>query len=262
MEKKIIKYSSQKFIEACEQGDLSYVKSIMEQGTIKRASYDFTYETLGKAAYKGNLEIVKVLLESPNTPKGFFIHKDNALRQACENGQLHIVKYFIETYPSFLKETDRKLHYCGCVAAKWGHTNVLDYLFSLNHPDFNPDILNGGSLLCYACVTGELKSLKYLFSKPGVKEHLNIHCEEDLPFRHVLGSANLNAIKYLIFDLNINKTNHITEFLDKSCEPVGTIVNPFAVQTQEWFEVRDLKQTLDNELNSNPKISNDKKLKI
>jgi ankyrin repeat protein len=234
----------------------------MEKGLIKRASYDFTYRTLGAAASNGNLEVVKLLVESPNSPKGFFIHKDNALLQACENGKLKVVKYLINTYPSFLKKRDKKfLHYCGCVAAKWGHTKVLDYLFSLNHPDFNPEILKGGSLLCYACITGNLESLKYLFSKPGVMEHINIHCERDLPFKHVLGSADLNAIKYLIFDLNINKTNYITELLDKSCKPVGTIVNPFAVQAQEWFKVRDFKQTLDNELN-HQNIFEKKKLKI
>lgn len=264
MENKPVKYSSDKFMSACKNNDIEYVKTIIDQRTIKRVSRDFAHFTIAEAASNGHLEVVQYLLDSPNTNKGFYKYVEESFTKACSMGHLHVVQYLIENHSfSFLPDKKQTiLHYSACTAAKMGHIQVIDYLFSLNHQSFQPEILKHGVLLCYACVRGSVESLSYLFSKPELKKHLDIHCEQDLPFKHICGSWNLDAIKYFIFDLNINKTDCITKFLDKDYNPDDKFANSYIHQAQEWFKLRQFNNSLEKELNENPQISTNKKLKI
>ena len=65
----------------------------------------------------------------------------------------------------------------------------------------------------WACMNGQLEVVKYLLTSPNLKEHADIHAEDDWGFRWACSEGHLEVVKYLIDDFQITRTQKIEEFL-------------------------------------------------
>ena len=103
-----------------------------------------------------------------------------------------------------------------------------------------------------SCQKGHLEIVKYLLTSPDLKEHANIHAQDDLGFRWACEQGYLEVIKYLIIDMNIDKKNYIETYLNENKD------NKYVQQAIELFNTRDLH----HQLNENIKDNKDKVKKV
>lgn len=175
------------------------------------------------ACIDGYLNEVKHLLTSPNLQFNVDIHtrNDEGFLLACSNGHLDIVKYLL-TSPE-LKE----------------HINIKtnDSMGFLN-----------------ACFRNKLNVVTYLLTSSELNEHANIHAKKDRAFEIACNNGNLELANFLIFDMNIEKTWHISRYLKKN---VHEEINNF-------WNIRKLSEQLNKELNTELPPNNivAKKLKL
>ena len=89
-----------------------------------------------------------------------------------------------------------------------------------------------------ACQNNDLDIVQYLLTSAELTEHADIHAENDLGFRRALICGYLEVIKYLIIDMNIEKTIHIEDYLNKNED------NKNVQQAIELFKIREFNQKM------------------
>ncbi len=105
-----------------------------------------------------------------------------------------------------------------------------------------------------ACRNGNLEIIKYLLTSPDLKEHADIHAENDLGFRNACRDGHLEVVKWLIIDMNIDKTTYIEKNLNENKD------NKTVQQAIELFNTRDLHHQLNENIKDNKEKV--KKMKI
>ena len=78
-----------------------------------------------------------------------------------------------------------------------------------------------------------------------LKKHANIHAKDDTGFRIACRDGHLEVIKYLIIDMNIDKTIHIEKNLNKNKD------NKYVQQAIVLFNTRDLHHQLNKNIKDN-----------
>src|SRR5579875_2680345 len=76
------------------------------------------------------------------------------------------------------------------------------------------DNLKNGNTLRIASRIGQLDTIKYILNNKFLKKHVNIHINGDAIFREALEAKQFDAIKYFIFDLNIEITHDINRMIN------------------------------------------------
>ena len=104
-----------------------------------------------------------------------------------------------------------------------------------------------------SCQKGHLEIVKYLLTSPDLKEHANIHANNDYGFRLACANGHLELVKYLILDMSIEKTKHIEDYLNKNQD------NKCVKEAIELFKIREFNQKLNANLEHKEKKN---KLKI
>ena len=104
-----------------------------------------------------------------------------------------------------------------------------------------------------SCAYGYLEVVKYLLTSPDLKEHANIHADNDEGFRLACANEHLEKVKYLILDMSIEKTKHIENYLNKNQD------NKFVKEAIELFKISQLNTKLNANLEHKEKKN---KLKI
>lgn len=127
--------------------------------------------------------------------------------RACFDGNMDAVKYFL-TSPDVKEHID--IHY-----------DNDDGLF-------------------HACNTGKFEVIKYLLTSPELKEHANIHADNDWIFSAIYAKKRTDVIRFLVFDMNIEKTKEIQRQLDYA--PDVEVIN--------MFKIRELNQQLEQSLST------------
>lgn len=116
------------------------------------------------------------------------------------------------------------------------------------YKDLNQEDLNNQFVLC--CSSGDLNAAKYLLTSSDLKEKADLHNNDDWSFLWAYKNEHLEILRFLIFDMNIEKTNNIKKFLRN--EPNKDV--------EKMFELRELKEQLNIELKFD--ATNHKKMKI
>ena len=104
-----------------------------------------------------------------------------------------------------------------------------------------------------SCAYGHLEIVKYLLTSADLKEHADIHADNDYGFRLACANGQLEIVKYLILDMSIEKTKHIEDYLNKNQD------NNCVKEAIELFKIREFNQKLNANLEHKEKKN---KLKI
>jgi ankyrin repeat protein len=162
------------------------------------------------ACINNELDVVKFCLASPDLKLHADINADDGepLRNACKFGNLDIVKYLVAS-------PEIKEHACP------------------QHPD--------NIFLYSAYDNNRLEVVKYLLSSPEVVKKPDIHLNEDETFIYCTKYKLYDIVNYLIFDLNIEKTEYIKTYLTNNPDE----------KINSWFNLRDLNKELNESLNTN-----------
>lgn len=231
----------------------------MENAEIYNKFKDLDQKDLDKefveACKYGNLEIVKYLLTSPELKKhaNLYASDDSGFKNACHNGHLDIIEYIITSdelkdYPNsrFKNKFTFSDSYVGAIG-DFDTFKLLNELLRLSGED--ACILNE-VVIKYAAQRGHSEVVKYMLNYLELDSHPKRNEIKEFSFFWASRKNFLDIANFLIFDMNIEKSEDIEEFLKE--EPNK--------QVEHMFELRKLNGKLREELPS-AKI-NDKKMKI
>jgi len=209
------------------------------------------------ACHEGNLDKVKFLLNSPELNNNANIHyqEDSGIHQACENGHLHILQYLL-TSPELKEHADihSKNDWVLTIACNEGFLDIVKYL--LTSPDLKEHSNFKAEQLDYAIHLENMDIVDYLLNSSDLKEKYNVHIDNDKIFKNSCEFADKKMLHYLIYELNIDRTDEINNYL---AEPNGR-PNNLKSEAKNMFEMRDLKKDLNKELPDNNEST--KKLKL
>jgi hypothetical protein len=195
-------------------------------------------------------DLVKYLLISPELKHHADINYefDYIFEHACSGGHLEFIKFIMDT-PSLnrnispLKSCNKGIN----LTARSDHLECLQY-FESKHKEIDTNIDYYPGML-QALALCKLNTFQYLINKYLENNKLD---EEiyDL-FSQIFKTNQLDLIQYMIFDLNIPKTDYIEGMLEN---------NPLKEQVNNLFSLRELNKNLNSELpntqsiNKKPKI--------
>lgn len=249
--------------DACEKNDIEMVKYILSSKKIVhqpslngRREFRATEKTaISICCTNGHLEILDLMLTLPDIEirvKDLFYQLNSGFLAACQEGELDIVKYLTSS-PNLKRHANPNYNNGEglCLACREGHLNIVKYL--LTSPDIKEKLsvtARKNSPLLEAYTNEHYQTVKYLLISPDLIEHADPHSNGDTLFYHVLNSDNPEMLKFLIFDLNIEKTKEITRILETYND----------VEVNNLFELRELNKELNQNLSSND--INIKKAKI
>ncbi len=164
---------NQKFINACVLGNLSELKYLLNDFSLREYTNTINNKNEGLviAAENGYLDMVVYLLSSElNDPADIRYDNYKAFKMACFNGNLDIVKYLLTSQD--IKEI--------C----------------------NPCVSNGEGLKL-ACINGNLEVVRYLLTSPGLKSHPDITSETIMPLTRLVFMVMLKWLNLFCFQISL-----------------------------------------------------------
>lgn len=242
-----------KLLHACANGNINFIKQIVNTELVGRIPSGSLCYQLGLAACaNGKTDIIKCLIDSPDLHNK--INRENYIteyfKMACANGHLKTVEY-LATDDKINRENHQLLFSIGLTySTRDGRLNIAKYLLKqFKDLILNADVIQNGTLVNTACEYGEVEILKHLHSI-NILNQDNIHQHNDKHFEIAYDNKKLEVIQYFIFDLHMNKTEDINNFLKR---------NP-STEIEKMFTLRDLNISLNADLETNQSTS--KKLKV
>jgi len=227
-------------------------------------------DALISACQHGILEEIKEFLTSPNLDMHANILASKGSRRnynlkfplsiACKDGHLDVIKYLL-TSSDLKNHADIKQsnYFAVFEACLYGHLDIVKYFLTSSDLNDKPNIhiidYNGDNetLLDIACTRARIDIVKFLLTSTELEDHPDIHRNNDNGF--IMAATyntdnHIELVKYLIFDYKIEKTKNIINYLKKNPDK----------EIEQWFNMRDLNQNLNKELDNNIVIS--KKMKV
>lgn len=197
-------------------------------------------------------DLVKYLLTSPELKHHADINHefDYIFDHACSGGHLDFIKFIMDT-PSLNRNiTPLKSCINGIkLTARSGHLDCLQYFENkFNEIDKNMNIDYYPGVL-QALALCKLNTFKYLITKYLEKNEL-VEENYDL-FSQIFKTNQLEFMQYMIFDLNIPKSDYLEGLLEN---------NPLKEQVNNLFTLRELNKNLNNELINTKPLN--KKVKV
>jgi ankyrin repeat protein len=194
-----------------------------------------------RACINGDLEKIKYLLTSSYLKKHAQISHNNyqGFFEACERGSLDIVKYLL-TSPELKEHADihAKEDYIINLAVNYEYTDIINYLlFSSDlqeHADINGDNCEA---IYSACYNGSFDLVKWFLNDNRLKEKTHLPNSLAKAVKGCLEMEQTKILEYLIFDINIEKSNEI-ELVLKNHK------RNFSKVAESMFQSRDLNQEL------------------
>lgn len=246
--------------KACRDGDLQFVLDCINSDEYKKElteQLSLPIQMLIFASMKGHVDICKAIWNAPGLNHSFnnTISLKNLLSKGFEGGHIDVINFF-ENKLKVKKVNFNSTITSGLIsAASKGHIEVIR-LFFLNK-DYE-ELINfefrTGAIIYAASGHNQLKVLQFLLETEGVKEKYNIHMDNDCIFKLAYENFHYDVLKYLIFELNIDKTSQIESHLIKNTSRDENCKN--------WFESRELKNILNKELFNHQESNHTKKLKV
>lgn len=251
---KMKKYDLEMLVfDACKSGDLNLIKNLLEDKDLNIDINCFDGSFLHAAAKSGHIKILQYLLTSETLKEHIDIHSAQglALKNACENGHLEVVKYLL-TSPELTEHA--RINEDNCLAFKnaceKNHFEIIKYLLTSQDLKENLDLSKNENVIIIAADNDNINLARYLLTSKDLNGQINIHYAEDSIFRSTVQNNQINFLQFLIFEMNIEKTESIKKFLNESANK----------EVDRLFELRDLNNRLEDNLEI--KNINNKKLKL
>jgi ankyrin repeat protein len=236
-----------------------YIEKYKNLQSSQNPIYDLDSD-LCKACEDGDLEAVIFLLTSSELPShaNILYQQGQPLSLACKFGHLEIAKYLC-TSSDLQEKITEEFHVIHALknAASFGHLEIIKFFLNSNNLTTEKKLnifKNGGELLLSAVRGRKNDIVEYLLSSEELESHVDVHYDRDMVFRYSIVNKDSHLLSFLIFDMNLNKTKDIEEFLSNR-----TI--DYTYEVEQMFKIREIKHNLDNELNENGN-HNKKKSKI
>lgn len=239
--------------DACYSGDLNLIKEVFASTEAKKCNNTIPKNMLLIATERGHLNIIKYIVESEELNDVIsakfkrYILK-NAFKEACLKGKLEIVDYIFNLEELNLANKPQVTRTGFIDACKSGHLEVIDYL--LNKPELNltddfpafeqaiffavaeghfhllkyffdstPQFalktLKNSTILFAAESKNKIDVVKYLLTSPDFKDKIHIHEDHDIIYKCAHNGNMTSVLRYLIIDMNIEKTKDIGEHLQR-----------------------------------------------
>lgn len=190
--------------------------------TTRLSSYN--YDLFWNACETGDLEYIKkVIHDNPNID----ISKEDRtfIRTACAAGHLHIVQHLLLVQPNIdISANNEELFFVTCY---FGHLHILQYLLQIK-PDINISMRNN-YVFRIACEKGHLRVVEYLYRiNPTIdisaydEAAFKVACA-NYHLDIALWFVNLNPNKYTLVSNSENKniiSYKINKILNKHKEPL------------------------------------------
>lgn len=173
---------------------------------------------LCKACHVGVMDIIQYLLSLNISIQ---CNDGDALSNACSKGHLEIVKYLLTSSDlqqhADIFQNNSKAFISAC---RNDHVDIIIYLLTSpdlqQHADVNVD---NDMPIRFACHHSNLELIKYYLTSPDLKKHSNIYASNnDCTFilctsynNHPKGHCNIDILRWLIFDYQIEINNDIRE---------------------------------------------------
>jgi hypothetical protein len=151
-------------------------------------------------------------------------------------------------YDSYKTLSQKQINDTFINACRMNDIDTVDYLLTSDQLRFNAQINESseGSIgLCAAISNRSDEVAKFLLSSPKLKNHADVHIQDDKPFGFCLINGNKNFIHFLIFEHNIMKTKSIIEKMEMFDD------DGYA---DKLFTLRELNQSLYTNMKCNNKI--------
>ena len=249
--------------KACYENDIDKIKYIFESDVLdeifgigKSGILSDTLEELEKIILDADLikkccelnhvEILKYFLSYCNGMNAFTIEDlqsqlNEGAVMACQKDSVEALDYILNSRDIELHakiDTDAMFFYAcanNCI-------RVLDFLFKEPKIEHEMDFaIRSNEILKLACAYSDLNTIKFILHYPEFQNKINIHVEQDNPFSLLINNRKEDVIEYFIFELKINKTEDISNLLEKKKR----------LDIEKMFETRDLKNELNFELKDN-----------
>jgi len=219
------------FIVACQKGNLDKIDYLINSPEL-RFNVNPHYQkgiALNIAISHNHIDIIKYLSDPKKIKKTFDIKRYSIafLTLACKEKDY-------EWLEELLPITDYSVSDLTNDCCMSGNVDMVKYL--LNSPTWGKKITIDDGLLNNACSGGNVELIDYLL-KSQWKDNFDIHNDYDLPFLNCCEAAEFDTIKYFIFNLHIEKSSYIEEYLND--EP-----DQFNKDVIELFNKRDLNNSL------------------
>jgi ankyrin repeat protein len=267
--------------DACYSGDLKLIKEIFASTEAKKCNNIIPKNMLLIATERGHIDIIKYMVESQELNNILsvkfkkYLLKD-IFKEACSKGQLEIVDYIFNLEGLNLANKSQVTRGAFTEACKGGHLAVVDYLLKKDELNFKDDFpafehavffavigshlhllkyffesmpqfalkaLKNSTILFAAESKGKIDVVKYLLTSPDFKDKIDLHEDHDIIYKCAHNGNMTNILRYLIVDLNIEKTKDIEVHLKKFPNP----------EIEEMFVFHDLVNNLQTNLTKTKK---------
>jgi ankyrin repeat protein len=171
---------------------------------------------------------------------------DLSLTEACKEGDLEVVEFLL-TSPDlmFLANINEGNNDPIFQACDYGHKEIIQYLLTSSELKEHADKYFA---LYLCCEEDKVDIVKFILEMPGLE--IDIHHDNAMAIDLAFSRKAYNVLHYLVFDMNIKKTNRI-----------DTLIQEYnSVQVKNWFELREVNKELNKELVKTN--TNTKKIKV
>jgi len=166
---------------------------------------------------------------------------DDKFREACISGDLEKVRYCLTSSELTFHANIHAIHPFRH-ACQFGHLEIVKYLLT------SPELKEHASasqeeeiFLFSAVINKRLDVVKYLLGSPDLSIKPNLHIDDDLVFTNSCSKKDYDMLRYFITDLNIEKSNAISKYLERNPDP----------KVDSLFDMRELNSDLNKNLHNN-----------
>lgn len=189
-----------------KNGDLNAIKIMLSLPNVKE---NLNISTMFAEICLGKkFNVINYLLFSPYLKEESekIQNKEFAFQSACSKGDIKQVKFLAKKLNIKINNLNRGLEF----ATIFGHFDIVQYLLTSNELKEHADIhYNDDTALLNCCKYGHLVLVKYLLESPELKEHSNIHVEiadmKQYPFLIAAEYSQNNIVKYFMSLTGENK---------------------------------------------------------
>lgn len=211
-------------------------------------------EAFNEACESNNLDVIEYLFNSSDLEENINLKENlsDGFSIACQYGNLSVVRYILNKLNIDRSSQLNLINRGFVISCEFDNIDITEYLLT------SPELKEHANIHCnndlaigLACEEGYFSIVKYLLTSPELKEHADIHNQNDAAFIWACQNQQEKILDFLIFEYNIKKTTFINVYLEsnihkKTMKDIITL-----------FDKRDLQLKLQEEL-----PTTDKKNKI